>query len=246
MQEPLILTDQNIDSVLNGDRPVMILISNGEGIRGDFATAFKKAAAEQSQYIFAQLDPTRNPAAAARFEASNKPLLIGWYCGDTLVRRSRPWGSDMTLALEQMNQKIAEINPTAVAQPAADEQPTKAPVDTKPVTVTDQTFEKEVLNHPLPVLIDFWAEWCGPCRMVAPILDKLAKEFAGKIRIAKVNVDENPGLSATFRIQSIPTMMMVKNKTIVFSQPGALPEPALRDLIQQLIKLEVPAPQPKQ
>jgi thioredoxin-like negative regulator of GroEL len=79
--------------------------------------------------------------------------------------------------------------------------------------------------------------------MVAPILDKLAAEFAGKVRIAKVDVDANPGLSQTFRIQSIPTMMMLKNRTIVFSQPGALPEPALRDLIQQLIALEVPPPE---
>lgn len=115
------------------------------------------------------------------------------------------------------------------------------------LAVSDTSFENEVLKASGPVVVDFWAEWCGPCRMVAPVLDKLAKEFAGQIRIAKVNVDENPGLSQTFRIQSIPTLMMVKSRTIVFSQPGALPEPTLRDLIQQLIKLEVPpqAPQPQ-
>ncbi|MBI5666895.1 MAG: thioredoxin [Chloroflexi bacterium] len=113
-------------------------------------------------------------------------------------------------------------------------------VNDKPVHVTDATFEAEVLNSELPVVIDFWAEWCGPCRMVAPILDKLAKEFAGQIRIAKVNVDENPGLSQAFRIMSIPTIMLVKQRTIVFSQPGALPEAAFRDLIQQLIALELP------
>jgi thioredoxin len=243
MQEPLILTDENLDSVLMGDKPVMILIS-GEGIRGDITTAFKKAAGEPSKFIFAQLDPKANPQAAERFGASGKPLLIGWYCGDTVVRRSRPWGSDMPLALEQMQNKVAEMNPTALeAEPV--EEPTKAVVDTRPVIVTDQTFQKEVIDYHLPVVVDFWAEWCGPCRMVAPILDKLAKEFAGKIRIAKVDVDQNPGLSQTFRIQSIPTLMMVKNRTIVFSQPGALPEPTLRDLVQQLIKLEVPARQPE-
>src|SRR5690606_3668076 len=177
-------------------------------------------------------------------DAGSKPLLIGWYCGETLVRRSRPWGSDVPLAVEQMQNRIAEINPAAVeAEP--EEQPEQVVVDSKPVNVTDQTFQKEVIDYPLPVVVDFWAEWCGPCRMVAPILDKLAKEFAGKIRIAKVDVDQNPGLSQTFRIQSIPTLMLVKNRTIVFSQPGALPEPTLRDLVQQLIKLEVPARQPE-
>jgi thioredoxin len=241
MQEPLILTDANLDSVLMGDKPVVILVS-GEGLRGDFVTAFKKSAAEANGVIFAQIDPASNPKAAERFGASGKPLLIGWYCGETVVRRSRPWGSDMPLALEQLQAKVAEISPALPQDAAPVQEPPKAVVDTKPVIVTDKTFEQEVINYHLPVLVDYWAEWCGPCRMVAPILDKLAKEFAGKIRIAKVNVDENPGLSSMFRIQSIPTLMMVKNRTIVFSQPGALPEPTLRDLIQQLIKLEVPPP----
>jgi thioredoxin 1 len=115
-------------------------------------------------------------------------------------------------------------------------------VDTKPVIVTDATFQQDVIDQELPVLVDFWAAWCGPCRAVAPILDKLAVEFAGKIRIAKVDVDSNPGLSQTFQITSIPNLMMIKNRTIVFNQPGALPEGVMRDLVQQLIALEVPAP----
>lgn len=113
-------------------------------------------------------------------------------------------------------------------------------MDTTPVNVTDQDFQAEVIDYELPVLVDFWAEWCGPCRMVAPILDKLAPEYSGKVRIAKVNVDENPGLAQYFQVQSIPTMMMFKEKNMVFNQAGALPEPALRDLLDQLVTLEIP------
>ncbi|MCU0464383.1 MAG: thioredoxin [Anaerolineae bacterium] len=109
-----------------------------------------------------------------------------------------------------------------------------------PIKVTDATFEQEVVNSDLPVLVDFWAEWCGPCRSIAPVLDKLAAEYAGKVVIAKVNVDENPALAQGFQVMSIPNLMMVKERTIVFNQPGALPEPVMRDLIDQLINLQLP------
>jgi thioredoxin 1 len=109
-----------------------------------------------------------------------------------------------------------------------------------PVHVTDADFQAEVLDYPLPVLVDFWAEWCGPCRMVAPVLDKLAGEFAGQVRIAKVNVDENPGLAQAFQIMSIPNIMIFKERTLIFNQPGALPEAAFRDLLQQAVALQIP------
>ena len=105
----------------------------------------------------------------------------------------------------------------------------------EPVHVTDAAFEKTVLQSPIPAIVDFWAPWCGPCRMVAPVLDKLAKEYEGKLLVAKVNVDENPEWSQRYGIMNIPTMLFVMDGKIVHQQIGALQEGMLRDVVAQFI-----------
>jgi len=105
----------------------------------------------------------------------------------------------------------------------------------EPIHVTDAMFEETVLKSTLPVIVDFWAPWCGPCRMVAPVLDKLAKEQAGKLVVAKVNTDENPDWATRYGVQGIPTMLMVANGKIVHRQVGALPEKMLREVITQFM-----------
>ena len=106
----------------------------------------------------------------------------------------------------------------------------------EPIHVTDAAFEKTVLQSKIPVIVDFWAPWCGPCKMVAPILDKLAKEYEDKILIAKVNTDENPEWMMKYGIQGIPTMLFVADGKIVHRQVGALPERMLRDTVTQFME----------
>ena len=102
--------------------------------------------------------------------------------------------------------------------------------DSKPVIITDQTFEREVLQAKgRPVLVDCWAPWCGPCRMVAPILDELAAESAGRYRIAKLNVDDNPQTASRFNIASIPTMLIFKEGKLIDRLIGAQPKPAIAE-----------------
>jgi thioredoxin 1 len=107
----------------------------------------------------------------------------------------------------------------------------------EPLHVTDAAFEKTVLQSEVPVIVDFWAPWCGPCRMVAPILDKLAKEYSGKMVVAKVNTDENPQWAQKFNVQGIPTMLFVAGGKVVHQQVGALPEPMLRSVLDQFLEV---------
>ncbi|MEI7741427.1 MAG: thioredoxin [bacterium] len=103
------------------------------------------------------------------------------------------------------------------------------------INLTDALFEKEVLSSKLPVLVDFWAPWCGPCRMMSPILEELAKEFDGKIKIAKMNVDENQTTPGQFNVMSIPTMIFVKDGQVVEQTVGALSKVALAEKLHKLI-----------
>jgi thioredoxin 1 len=100
---------------------------------------------------------------------------------------------------------------------------------------TTESFGRDVLNSPVPVLVDFYADWCGPCRMLAPALDRLAAEFAGKARIVKVNVDREPVLASQFNVSSIPNLTFVVDGKIVGQSAGAPPEAALRRALNQLI-----------
>ena len=113
----------------------------------------------------------------------------------------------------------------------------------EPVHVTDEAFEESVLKSSIPVIVDFWAPWCGPCKMVAPTLDKIAREQAGKLIVAKVNTDENPEWATRFGVQGIPTMLFVANGKIVHRQVGALPEGMLREVLTQFMEVVTSTPE---
>lgn len=107
----------------------------------------------------------------------------------------------------------------------------------EPIHVNDEAFEKSVMQSPIPVIVDFWAPWCGPCKAVGPMLDRIAKDYEGQLIVAKVNTDENPQNAMKNEVQGIPTMLFVANGKIVHRQVGALPEANLRTAVDQFLEL---------
>jgi len=107
----------------------------------------------------------------------------------------------------------------------------------EPVHITDAAFETTVLQSPVPVIVDFWAPWCNPCRMIAPTLEKLAQENEGKLLVAKINTDDNPEWMNRFGIQGIPTLLFLSGGKVVHRQVGALPERMLREVVNQFMEV---------
>ena len=106
---------------------------------------------------------------------------------------------------------------------------------TKPIDVSDSSFQAEVLEADLPVLVDFWAEWCAPCRMVSPMVEELAGEFDGQVKFAKLDVDVNPGTAGKYEVRSIPTLLLFKEGKPVGQVVGAVPKSALKKGLEEAI-----------
>jgi len=106
----------------------------------------------------------------------------------------------------------------------------------KPFTFTDANFDVEALKYELPVVVDFWAEWCGPCRMIGPIMEELAESFDGKAKIGKLNVDENPQIAMKYGVRSIPTVLFIKNGEVVDKVIGAVQKSVFIEKLSSLVK----------
>ena len=102
-------------------------------------------------------------------------------------------------------------------------------------TVTDANFEAEVLQSEVPVLVDYWAAWCGPCKMIAPLLDEAAQTFEGRVTIAKLNVDENPDVPAKYGVRGIPTLMLFKNGEAAVTKVGAMSKSQLNSFLEEFL-----------
>jgi thioredoxin 1 len=240
---PITTTDQSLERVLAAGLPVTLVFLGAE--RSLDETLSRLAREYAGQALIVKIHAAENAASTRRFQVRATPAVVTLRQGTTVSRAERISARDLeqhAAYLLGRGPRPAEPAPAetgaASARAAAGSSPQSgraATGDGRPVEVTDATFEQQVLRSPVPVLIDFWAPWCGPCRMVAPTVEKLAHELDGRLRVVKINVDDNPGVSMRYGVQGIPTMMIFRGGQVADRWVGALAEPAIRSRVQQAL-----------
>ena len=224
---PINTGDQSIDRVLGAGLPVVLVFA--DKLPTALEAEMKRLASQNAgKLLIAQVAMRDNPGSAKRFQVSQTPAIAVVRNGEMAAKSDGPLVDGAVLAQHVAyalgrSPKPAQPRPTEQPAPARPRTPSAGPR-----VVTDATFDQEVLRSPEPVLVDFWAPWCGPCRSIEPIVERLAREMTGKLRVAKINVDENPAVAQRFGVQSIPTMMIVKQGRIADRWAGAMPESAIR------------------
>lgn len=231
---PLYSSDQSIDRVLNAGLPVLLVFLDGSGAPG-FEGVLKSLAGQQAgRLLVVQLNMRDSQQTASRYQVHTAPAVVTIKGGQIMSKAEgiRPGAVEahVRYLLGEGPRPAEQAGASAggYVYPRAAQAGGVNGAAGQPVNVTDATFDQEVMRSELPVVVDFWAPWCGPCRMVAPILERLAGEMRGQVKIVKVNVDENPLSPGRFGVQAIPTMLIVKNGRVVNQWAGALPEQAMR------------------
>ncbi len=229
--------DLSLDRVLNAGLPVAMVFYDRE-LRADLRQAMDDLARQYAgKALVVMLARGDAPQSLKRFEVRDLPALVTARDGKTVTK------SPGTLTPADLRSHVAYLlgeGPMPAPRAASTAPRQSQGASRSPVSVNEASWDREVLRSDRPVLVDFWAAWCGPCRMVAPTVDALAREHAASLKVVKVNVDENPGLAGRYGVMSIPTMVVVKGGQEVDRWVGALPDGALRSRVRRWI---LPQPQ---
>jgi thioredoxin 1 len=240
---PIHTNDQSIDRVLGARRPVVLSFWQPECAPCEQLNPAldRLAAAYAGKALIAKINARDNPALVRRYGITRLPGLVFVKDGATITQTSgvlpeaslRAWlehlvGNGPRPALTEGPSIPVDSSSGGDTRPRpAEQRPGPTPERGTPIVVTDATFD-QTINGDKPVLVDFWAPWCGPCRMVAPTVEQLAREFDGQAVVAKLNVDENPNTAQRFGISGIPALFVFKRGQVVEQLFGAQPSPVLR------------------
>ena len=225
-------SDLSLDRVLQAGPPVALVFYD-KGLPKDLRQSMDDLARRYNgKALIVMLARADAPQAASRFGVRQFPSLVTVRDGNavTTVESVRP--DDLKPHIAHLLGEGPRPAPRVVPPPQATPKPAAA---SGPVTLSEVDFDREVLRSDRPVLVDFWAPWCAPCRMVAPALDAIARDKGTSLKVAKVNVDENPGLASRYGAMSIPTMIVIKGGREVDRWVGALPEQAIRSRIARWV-----------
>jgi thioredoxin len=232
---PITTDDRNLSKVLGQNLPVAVFLYDSrvkanKPVEDALNTVARK---HVGALLIARVDVATNPTAHRQYSSLQTPALVTLEKG-TLGRKVKSQAgavrpADVRAHIDYLLGKGPQPD-TRKAEPEK-----KAPgVKASPVHVTDATFQKAVLASKMPVFVDFWAPWCGPCLSVAPLIDRLAGEYAGRVKIVKLNTDENPATQRRFQVMSIPTFITFRHGKQVERRSGASPQ-IIKDMIEELL-----------
>lgn len=242
----------NLDRVLAAGRPMLLAFETPEcePCRALELTLKELARDFAGRALVVVVGDAREGNLATRFRLARVPSLVYWQDGREVARIE---GAADNASVRAFLQFLVGDSPrpapatgpsiplAGASAPRAESRSdggSRATQDAHPIAVTDATFDAQVLQSPLPVLVDFWAPWCGPCRMVSPIVEEMGRQYAGRLRVAKVNTDENPAQASRLGIQGIPTLIFFKNGREVDRIVGAAPKPMLQSRVERVLKGE--------
>jgi thioredoxin 1 len=260
---PIHTSAQNLDRVLKTERPMVIAFATPdcEPCRSLEPTLREIAKEFAGRALVVLVDDSREGSLETRFRLTRVPTLVYWREGKEVARvegavdigtvrnyttflletGSRPNpASGPSIPLSGAPAASTATGPSTTPRPSPGPSGTypggtTTASDGGPVVVTDSTFSRDVLQSPLPVLVDFWAPWCGPCRIISPIVEELGRQYAGKLRVAKVNTDENPLHAGQLGIMGIPTLIFFKNGREVDRVVGVVPKASLTSRLERVL-----------
>lgn len=225
-------SDLSLDRVLNAGLPVTMIFYERElpaDLRQAMDDLARQYAGKALMVTLARNDATQ---AISRFGVRQFPTLVTFRDGKQVTKQDSVRPDDMKAHLAHLVGEGPRPAPRTTGQPGQAPQQTNV---SAPVSVNEADWDREVLRADRPVLVEFWAPWCAPCRMVAPTLEALAREKAQSLKVVKVNVDENPGLASRYGAMSIPTMLVLKGGREADRWVGALPGNAIRSRVARWI-----------
>ncbi len=236
--EPLNTNDLSLDRVLTAGFPVALLVWGGDRVDPSLEETLRQVAKNDAgRVLVARLNAGENPQTAQR-AASPLPALIAYRDGQPVAGAGGVTSQTFRAYVDYLlgrGPKPADAAPVA-DNGASHSRASSGTAPAEPVVVSDASFARDVLHSDLPVLVDLWAPWCGPCRMIAPAVEHIAHDYAGRLKVVKLNVDENPRTAGQFQVQGIPTLLIFKGGRVIDRIVGAAPEVLLRGKVDVALR----------